>query len=81
MHCPQAPGGAGRNFLDLPDGTAHAGAMVLNAAQQNPADAFQQAARLVWRDGIGGLERVQLAEVQGFVRVNIAQPGEKTLIQ
>ena len=52
-----------------------------NALLQDPANRSMQDFCLFLCNRIRGSQRVQLCKVQRFIRINIADPGEKRLIE
>lgn len=52
-----------------------------NAILQDPADRRMQRLRLSYRDRIRCSQRMQFCEMQRLIRINIAKPGKKRLVE
>ena len=56
-------------------------AVAADAFLQDFADRFMQCLRLFHRDRIGGSQRMQFCDMQGFIGIDIAKPGKKGLVE
>jgi hypothetical protein len=57
-----------------------AGAILFNAFGQNLPDRRQEFSRFIHRQGVGPTKGMNFGQVQGFITVNIPDPGQEVLV-
>jgi hypothetical protein len=67
--------------IPTPVDPVDAGAVVADAFSKDPADALQQSLCLGLRYPVGGGKWVELCQVEGFIRIDVTQACQESLVQ